>query len=170
MRRLLLRLKCMRWSVSLGLDMLMPDPLNAAIGVGRIGPIRAGVASEAPPIPVMAWSPFTMTAGDTGDWIGYTSGDLASPPFNPPEGLISNQPNNLHDLTALYNEEATGDLVVMFHGDIRSDVEGLKVTIDAYEGTAFASEMYAGNTLIRFMPPFGRFNDKDTYGIVFEGS
>lgn len=61
-----------------------------------------------------SFRPFTMTVGDSGEWVGYSSGDIASPPFNPPVGEISVQPLVTHRLSAIYPSE--DGLKVVFFG------------------------------------------------------
>lgn len=147
---------------------LMPDSANAAILGRRVGPLAMiPGGSPVPPDPEPVWQPFTVTVADTGDWIGYTSGDIASPPFNPPVGTISGQPNSRHALEALYVDMGDGAVVVIFRGDMTGAAQGLGVQIDDYQGEASDVSMFAGNTVIRFAPPRNPLNDGETYGVVF---
>ncbi len=146
--------------------MLLPDALNASINACRAGPLGMGAAGGGDPIEPI-WSPFTLTAGDSGEWFGFSSGDLASPPFNPPMGSISNEPNRLHQMEAMYVDLGDGAPVAIFHGDIQASAVGLRVQIDGYHGTAAGVSMFAGNTVIRFAPAHSALADGQTYGVVF---
>lgn len=116
------------------------------------------------PLPPPAWVPFTLTAGDSGEWFGYSSGDMPSPPFNPPVGTISNPPSAAFDLEAIYYEMSK--LVVVFHGDHTESLEGLNLQIDD-EILMFATASYfAGNTWIEFAGGTP-FIDGGTYTITF---
>lgn len=144
----------------------VPNGSGLQFQIGKLSRY-AGVIAEVYDGATPRWLPFTLTAGDSGEWFGYSSGDLAYPPFNPPMGSISNEPNQAHALMAMYVDMADSTPVAIFHGDIQSDVAGLKLQINAYKGTASDISLFAGNTVIRFAPAFLPLNDGQTYGVVF---
>lgn len=115
----------------------------------------------------IAWKPFSMTAGDSGDWGGYSDGDIAYPPFNPPVGSITNQPAPGHDLHALYPDTTDGRLTAVFQGDIRSLVSGLNVRVDSQDYQSVSAEIFGGNTVIAFDPPINMLDITRTYSVAF---
>ncbi len=125
---------------------ILPDAANALIYQGRKGPLCMSAEGSSSGF---TWTPFTLTAGDSGEWLGYTNGDIAYPPFNPPVGLISTEPCSAAELEAFYLEDGFRT-VAIFQGDIRSEVQGLTVTIDGVSGVENSVTLFGGNTVIAF--------------------
>lgn len=122
---------------------------GAPVGVDALGrPVDALPVNLPAPV-VVTWTPFTLTAGDSGEWLGYTNGDIAYPPFNPPVGLISTEPCSAAELEAFYLEDGFRP-VAIFQGDIRSEVQGVSVTIDGVSGVENSVTLFGGNTVIAF--------------------
>lgn len=121
------------------------------------------------PPPQIDWRPFTVTVGDSGDWLGYSSGDIPSPPFNPPVGSISNSPIQGTALEALYFDPGAMAVIAIFHGDIASSLTGFRVQIDNDILETSGAELISGNTWARFPAPGFGFNNGETYGVVFSG-
>lgn len=114
--------------------MMIPDALNSAIKGGRSGPLRMiSRASPPDPDPAIQWKEFSLTAGDSGDWLGFSSGDIAAPPFNPPVGAISGQPAEGIELEALYQDPGPVTVVVFMHGFAEDLASTLRVSIDGVE-------------------------------------
>lgn len=135
-----------------GQSLQSPVPVydaGAPVGVDALGrPVDAFPVNLAAPV-VVTWTPFTLTAGDSGEWLGYSNGDIAYPPFNPPVGSISAEPCNIAELEAFYLEDGFMP-VAIFQGDIRSQVQGLIVTIDGVSGIENSVTLSGGNTVIAF--------------------
>lgn len=148
--------------------MLLPDGRNARLKRGRLGPLAMGAGKAAGP-PSVVWRPFTLTAGDTGDWIGYTSGDIAYPPFNPPMGLISGEPAAGIELEAMYIDPATMSLVVVLYGNLQA-VETIWVTVDDATAEQSSVEVIGLNNWYYFENFPVSFQDGKTYGVIFSST
>lgn len=135
-----------------GVSLQSPVPVydaGAPVGVDALGRPVDALPVNLPAPAVVAWTPFTLTAGDSGDWLGYSNGDIAYPPFNPPVGSISAEPCSVSELEAFYLEDG-GTPVAIFQGDIRSEVQSLTVTIDGVSGAENSVTLFGGNTVIAF--------------------
>ena len=86
-----------------GVSLQSPVPVydaGAPVGVDASGcPVQSWLVNLPAPVSIV-WTPFTLTAGDSGEWFGYSNGDIAYPPFNPPVGLISTEPCSAAELEA----------------------------------------------------------------------
>lgn len=95
------------------------------------------------------WQVFTVRTGDSGAWIGYSNGDIVSPPFNPPVGTITNEPTAITQLEAIF-QDASGDIVAAFQGDWRAYVSIVTMAFDAEPLTYQGYSLQGGNTFLRF--------------------
>lgn len=129
--------------------MMLPDALNSAIRSGRNGPLNMISVNKAEP-PGTDWKSFTITAADTGNWIGYTNGDIAVPPFNPPMGLIDGQPADGLEVDAIYQDAQTHMVSMILHGDHRDIAVGLSLTINGETRTMSNTGLIYGGTMIEF--------------------
>lgn len=125
-------------------------------------PVKLEAEQPAP----IAWQEFTLTAGDSGEWFGYSNGDIAYPPFNPPFGSISNEPTTAAELEAFYTDDL-GVAVAIFQGDIQAQVHSLGLAIGGYAGVASDISLFGGNTVIRFAPDGINFQQGGEYLIEF---
>lgn len=119
------------------------------LSIKRVLGVQENLAPSEPS-PVITWSPFTLTPGTTTEWVGYTNGDIASPPYNPPVGLISNQPTNLADLAAIYQDSDMSTIVVVFSGDQTQKLGVLTLQVDDFPITSPTHEYIGGFTYTRF--------------------
>lgn len=115
------------------------------------------------PVPLPEFETFELTAGDSGDWLGYSNGDIVSPPFNPPVGSISNQPSRENDLYAIFQSTGSGSITAIFHGVM--DHVGLRMQIGNTFGMAISVEYIGGNTEITFTHSVN-FTDGGVYDIT----
>lgn len=113
------------------------------------------------------WQETDVTVADSGEWIGYSNGDLAYPPFNPPIGLISNQPTSVTDMIALFQDVGSGDIVVVFNGDYTQELQLLKMAIGGFELNPSGYSLQTGNTWLRFSGLPGDFESGSIYEVVF---
>lgn len=95
------------------------------------------------------WQVFTLRTGDSGAWIGYSNGDIVSPPFNPPVGTITNEPTAITQLEAIF-QDASGDIVAVLQGDWRAYVSSVTMSFDAEPLTYQGYSLQGGNTFMRF--------------------
>lgn len=109
---------------------------------------NATASSLAREIP-FGWQPFTMRTGDSGDWIGFSNGDIVSPPFNPPVGSITNEPTPATRLDALF-QDVSGDLVAVFRGDWREKLGLIVLEFDGETLSPQGNSLQGGNTFLRF--------------------
>lgn len=151
----------------------LQSPILAYNAGGPVGIDSVGQPVDALPVkfesPSIVWAPFTLTAGDSGEWFGYSNGDIASPPFNPPFGSISNEPTDIADLEAFYIDDSSQSPVAIFSGDIRSSVAMLPIVIGAYSGVTVTAELFGGNTVNTFTPGADLFVDAGQYLIELGG-
>lgn len=135
-----------------GISLQSPVPVydaGAPVGVDASGrPVLSWLVNLPAPVSIL-WTPLTLTAGDSGEWLGYSNGDIAYPPFNPPVGSISAEPCSISELEAFYLEDGVRP-VAIFQGDIRGHVQGLTVTIDGVSGVENSVTLFGGNTVIAF--------------------
>lgn len=152
-----------------GQSLQAPVPVydaGAPVGVDSLGrPVDALPVNLPAPV-IVTWTPFTLTAGDSGEWLGYSNGDIAYPPFNPPFGSISAEPCNIAELEAFYLEDGIRPIAI-FQGDIRGEVQGVSVTIDAYTGTEVSVTLFGGNTVVEFEPGAPPFVQFGAYSVAF---
>lgn len=113
------------------------------------------------------WQPFTMRSGDSGDWIGFSSGNIVSPPFNPPVGSITNEPTPATHLDALF-QDASGDIVVVFRGDWRVKLELIDLEFDGEILSPQGNSLQGGNTFLRFSGYSGTVTTDTSYSVEFE--
>lgn len=95
------------------------------------------------------WQAFTVRTGDSGDWIGFSNGDIVSPPFNPPVGTITNEPTAITQLEAIF-QDAIGDIVAVLQGDWQAYVSNVSMAFDAEPLTYQGYSLQGGNTFLRF--------------------
>lgn len=148
--------------------MLMPDSENSALNASRAGPVGMMIKTSVKPDPSLDWTPFTMVARDTGLWAGYTSGDIAVPPFNPPVGTISNEPNPDYPLQAIYNDDAAGYVVAIFNLIPLDRASRLTLAVDS--GAVHAAgeaAPYLGCVRVTFPSATFLFQDGETYAVTF---
>lgn len=141
-------------------DDYWPDPAGNLRGV--VGLNFGGV------VPVdWDWQAFTMTPADTGDWIGYTNGDIAPPPFNPPEGTITGQPTSVTTLQALYSDGDTGEVVAVFNGDYVGLLDGLPLTVNGVVLAPESISLQWGSTWVRYSGLPSGFVAGTPYTVLF---
>lgn len=114
-------------------------PLTISSNV--FGPVAAAT--------VWNWQVFTVRTGDSGDWIGFSNGDIVSPPFNPPVGTITNEPTAITQLEAIF-QDASGDIVAVLQGDWQAYVSNVTMSFDAEPLTYQGYSLQGGNTFLRF--------------------
>lgn len=141
---------------------MLPDSSNSMLGVGRAGPLGMIPKTNILPEPI-GWREFTITAADSGEWIGYSSGDIAYPPFNPPIGILSAQPAPGVELLAIYDDINIEAVVAILYGDYTSIAERLILTVDDESNASSNVSMFAGNTVIEFSGFKLSFADKGVY-------
>lgn len=107
----------------------------------------------------------TMTAGDGGQWIGFSNGGPTLP--QPAFGSISGQPTAVTDLLAFYNDTASGRYIVVFEGDYLLALVGLTITIGGFPMTAYEAEVIGGNTWLRFAAGVGDLIAGAVYELTF---
>lgn len=95
-----------------------------------------------------AWRTFTMTAGGTGQWVGYSDGGSTRP--QPAFGSINMQPTLVTNLLAFYDDTASGVMLAVFSGDYVDELYGVQVSIGGYVMNSFEVELISGNTWVRF--------------------
>lgn len=149
--------------------MMTPDALNSLIGAGRIGPLNMVAQSSDDNLGSIVWQQFTFTPQDTGEWVGYTDGDIASPPYNPPMGT-SGSPANDVELTALYYDTNTASIKMLLKGDYLKEAPYLSLSIDGIANPYKSSSTYIGNTLIEFSGVTANFNAGQTYTALVSSS
>lgn len=139
--------------------------LGAPIVISELGApfIVEGIV---PPID-WDWQAFSITAGDSGDWIGYSNGDIVSPPFNPPVGLIDRQPTAITDLVALFQDVGSGDIVAVFNGLYGEELQSVPLAIGGFALTPNGWSELAGNTWLRFVGLPGDLDDGALYELEF---
>lgn len=120
--------------------------LNGALSRGRMGPLGMGLGGGSGVR--IAFREFDMTAGDGGQWIGYSVGTAPAP--QPEFGSISNEPTSAAKLLAFYDDTASGNFIAMFEGDFEAQMQGLKLSIGGFVVDAFSVTMYQGATIARF--------------------
>lgn len=133
--------------------------------IPQIPSIYLGTKEEKPQPPVVVNSPFTLVAGDSGDWFGYSSGDIPYPPFNPPVGSISNQPRTDGTLEACYQSNEDMSLMMAFHGITKDAFVVTKAMVN--NQTLFINNIYifAGFVWLEFMGEWDGFVDRGQYNI-----
>lgn len=102
-----------------------------------------------PPTVNWDWQPFTVRTGDSGAWIGYSNGDIVSPPFNPPVGTITNEPTAITQLEAIF-QDGSGDIVAVLQGDWQAYVGNVTMAFDAEPLAYQGYSLQGGNTFMRF--------------------
>lgn len=115
------------------------------------------------------WQESSVTVGDSGEWIGYSNGDIAYPPFNPPVGLLGSHPTEVTDLVALFQDVGSGDVVAVFNGEYAGELQDVGLAIGGFALTPNGYSELAGNTWLRFIGLPGEFGDGETYQIEFSG-
>lgn len=95
------------------------------------------------------WQPFMVRTGDSGAWIGFSNGDIVSPPFNPPVGTITNEPTAITQLEAIF-QDGSGDIVAVLQGDWQAYVDNVTMAFDAEPLTYQGYSLQGGNTFMRF--------------------
>lgn len=120
------------------------------------------LASEIP----FGWQPFTVRTGDSGDWIGYSSGHIAGAPFSPPVGSITNEPTAATHLDALF-QDASSDLVAVFRGDWRDKLGLLNLEFDGEILSPQGNSLQGGNTFLRFSGYSRTVNVDTSYNVEF---
>lgn len=114
---------------------------------GRLGPFGVGKPSSDPPVD-FEWQPITMTAGEEGQWLGFSDGGATRP--QPAFGSISGQPSTVASLLALYDDTASNVYLAVFSGEWLPQIASLPLTIGGFEFTPFDAEIISGNTWIRY--------------------
>lgn len=134
--------------------------------IGRGG--KKPISPDPPgPAPIdFNWQPFTMQTGDSGDWIGFSNGDIISPPFNPPVGSISGEPTTVTQLEALFNDDS-GDIVAVFQGDWRIELQEVGMTLEGQTLTPQGYSLQGGNTFLRFSGYVGSLEVNTPYAVTF---
>lgn len=106
--------------------------------------------SPEPPID-FDWQSFSLTAGEEGQWLGYSTGGATLP--QPAFGSIDRQPTSLTTLLALYDDTASNVFLAVFEGDFAQALQGIGLSIGGFIMYAFEIEVIAGNTWLRFNGP-----------------
>lgn len=132
-------------------------PLTISSNV--FGPVAAAT--------VWNWQVFTLRTGDSGDWIGYSNGDIVSPPFNPPVGTITNEPTAITQLEAIF-QDASGDIVAVLQGDWQAYVSNVTMAFDAEPLTYQGYSLQGGNTFLRFSGFLETLTVDTDYTVEFE--
>lgn len=130
--------------------MMIPDYENSRIKRGRATPFAELLTL--PPIAGEVGS-FTMIAGDSGDWAGYSNGDLVPPPFNPPVGSISDQPLAFCTLQALFQDTATQSIVAVFGGAAIEAFAGMTLRIGGETLASAGTTVAWGSVFVPFPNP-----------------
>jgi hypothetical protein len=110
------------------------------------------------------FQPFSMTAEEEGQWVGYSTGVTTTP--QPAFGSISGEPTTETTLLALYNDTASGRYLVVFQGDYLLALQGLKLIIGGFPIDSYETQLIAGNTWVRFDDGVGNLTPAD-YQIEF---
>lgn len=150
---------------------MIPDALNSCILAGRAGPLRMVskvVKPEPEPEPSFAWRTFVMTAGNSGEWDGFSDGDIAVPPFNPPVGMISQSPAPDVELYALYEEPGRFSLIALFSDNVEQVAPLMKAAIHDVELSYLTHSRAVGRLMVEFSgPALVTFTDGLEYEITF---
>lgn len=126
----------------------------------------AGISLKVAPLGDFNWQSITVTAGDSGDWFGYSNGDIAYPPFNPPVGSVTGQPTPLTELEALF-QDSSGDIVAVFQGNWQTAMQSVGLTLDGQVLSPNGYSLQGGNTFLRFTGYVGSVTDGGSYTAVF---
>lgn len=111
------------------------------------------------------FQPIDMTAGESQQWIGYSTGGATLP--QPAFGSISAEPTAETTLLALYNDTASGRYLVVFEGDYLLALQGLKIYFGGFPITSYESEIIGGNTWLRFAEGLGDLTPGAVYQLEF---
>lgn len=110
------------------------------------------------------WQMVTLTAGEEGQWIGYSNGSDTLP--QPWFGAIDVQPSDKTDLLALYDDTASNVYLAVFSGDWLADMANLTMSIGGMAFVPFDASVISGNTWVRYNGS-GDFVDGADYQIEF---
>lgn len=142
--------------------MLLTSGQNNMISSGRYMPLSSGVSGGGGVD--FGWQPISVTAGDGGQWVGYSDGGETRP--QPSFGSISGQPSALTNLLAFYDDTASNVYLVVFSGDWVSEMSSMTFSIGGMPFTPFEAELISGNTWIRYNG-LGDWVDGDNYQVEF---
>lgn len=94
------------------------------------------------------WQMITLTAGEEGQWIGFSDGGADRP--QPGFGSISGQPSDKTNLLALYDDTESNVYLAVFSGDWMAEMTPLTMTIGGMPFTSFEVSFISGNTWVRY--------------------
>lgn len=114
---------------------------------------------------VITFQTFNMTAGQEGQWIGYSTGVPTTP--QPSFGSIDRQASPETDLLAFYDDTASGVFLVVFQGNYVTQLAELQLSIGGFVVDSFSFELISGNTWVRFNGIPGDLSPGATYEVLF---
>lgn len=94
------------------------------------------------------WATITLTAGDEGQWVGYSDGGSTRP--QPAFGSISAEPTSETSLLALYDDTASNVYIAVFAGEWLGYLGALPMDIGGFSYSPFSASIISGNTWIRY--------------------
>lgn len=127
-----------------GRSLMPPLPV---VDVGNV-PGAIGVTDTGPTPINWDWQPFTLTAGDGDQWIGFSDGGATRP--QPAFGAIDGQPTAITNLLALYDDTASNVYLAVFAGEWLPELSDLTLDIGGTQLTPFDAEVISGNTWLRY--------------------
>lgn len=114
---------------------------------------------------VITFQTFDMTAGQEGQWIGYSTGVPTTP--QPAFGSIDRQASPDTNLLAFYDDTASGVFLAVFEGNHITQLAELQLSIGGFVVDSFEFELISGNTWIRFNGIPGDLQAGSVYEILF---
>lgn len=140
------------YTLSDGVSLQPPLPVFDAGGPtfsDIMGNMQAALAvSGLTPPPAIIWQTITLTAGDEGQWVGFSDGGANRP--QPAFGSIDAQPTATTELLALYDDTVSDVYLVVFAGDYVAEMTGLTLSIGGFPFEPFEIELISGNTWLRY--------------------
>lgn len=148
------------------------NAVNKAVVSDRPDAIAVHIAEYGTPFTVEGLAPsvitfqtFNMTAGQEGQWIGYSTGVPTTP--QPAFGSIDRQASPETDLLALYDDTASGVFLAVFQGNYITQLAELQLSIGGFVVDSFSFELIGGNTWVRFNGIPGDLSPGATYEVLF---
>lgn len=145
--------------------MRVTDADGIPIRIDEIGGVPFVLSGYNPDPPQLTFQDFSMTAGQEGQWIGYSTGSPTTP--QPAFGSIDRQPTDQATLLAFYDDTASGVFLAVFSGNHVQALQGLELSIGGYVVQSFEVELISGNTWVRFDGIPGDLMSGASYEVLF---